>query len=372
MTNKLVSGKTDIEQISGASNEFMRQAAENLQVSLRTLSDKNRKEYEATMRMWSRDCDILGFDPFDFDLIRVETFLTQNKWSFNTRKTRLAHLRKFAELIALADKKDEYGFASNFGRLALLKPKTLGGKKDVLKKTQLTSKQIYKLFDSLDSDNMRDTRNRAILGLMLLGGLRASEIVALKWEHIDFEAYTLFIYEGKGEKSLHIPMLGDLPSLLKAWQAKLSKVAGLKYVCVWITSGDIVQNVKKMLPTTINNLTSELGKKTGVDFRPHDARRTIISELLNNGATVAQARDFARHSSGETTLRYAQKTDAKALGTLLNNKLKYGDVLGASGHTEYGRDWECGNGHSFFADIPLECPICGNGSLINQTSMFDD
>lgn len=352
--------------------DFIQVLAENIEVALSTLSDKNRKQYESTLSMWS-DYNTPTHDyDHDFDLIRVRNFLTNPDWSFNTRKTRLAHLRKYAEILALSDKDNLYNFGYNYGRLNLLKPKSLGGKKSVIKHKALTNKQVYTVFDSLVTDNNSDTRNRAILGLMLLAGLRSNEIVNLLWEDVDIKGKLIFVRDGKGNKSAHIPMLGDLHIILRLWQEKQRLSGDYDYVVCIVWRSDALGRNKKCTTRVIQVLTDKISDRTGVHFNPHDTRRTAITALISSGASVAEVRDFARHSSGETTLRYAQKSIASTLGRKLRDKLKYGDVLGVFEHPENTRYWECISGHGFHATNPKTCPKCGSDRLSHQESMFDD
>jgi len=144
----------------------------------------------------------------------------------------------------------------------------------------------------------------------------------------------------------------------------------LTYVICWITRGDNLRGVNQLATGVINRLIKELSAETGIDFKPHDTRRTAITALLEAGASVPQARDFARHASGETTLIYAEKTDAMALGISLKHKLKYGHVLGDTKQSEESIQWECDNGHKFFAVEATECPKCGSENLSFQASMF--
>ncbi len=344
---------------------------DNLEIALAALSQKNRKEYERTFEAWTSYCTWTGFDKYDFELMKVKEYLTNNDWSFNTRKVRLAHLRKYAEILAMADRHNQYGYAFNFGRLALLKPKTLGGNKEVIPMRSLTHKQVYKVFDSLIGDNNQKTRNRAVLGLLFLAGLRSSEVVSLKWEHVVISERLLYIFEGKGDKSVHIPMLGDLPQILSEWQVKQSESGIYDYVCCSIFRSDKLGDNKKVASRMISTIIQNVSRDTGIDFRPHDTRRTAITALLDAGASVPETRDFARHSSGETTLRYAQKSTAKALGTSLKNKLKYGDVLGEMEAGKQARIWECSNHHKFLAINPICCENCNSTELSYQISLFD-
>lgn len=353
-------------------DKFKSMLADNLEIALSSLNSKNRGEYQNTFRQWSEHVSLLGLDPYFFELMRVRDWLINNEWSFNTRKVKLAHIRKFAEILAHSDNDNQYGFAFNHGRLSLLKPKSLGGRKSVIKHRALTHKQVYTIFDNIIGDSNADTRNRAILGLMLLSGLRASELVSLKWENVDIKGKLIFVYEGKGGKSAHIPMLGDLPILLNQWKLKQNVTRTFEHVVCVVHRSDLLGNDKKCTARVINSLTNKISNLTGIQFNPHDARRTAITALLSSGATVPEVRDFSRHSSGETTLRYAQKSTASTLGRKLHGKLKYGDVLGAPNHSDDGRYYECINGHGFTALEPDMCPKCGSEELSHQDSMFDD
>lgn len=344
----------------------------NLRVSLSSLSDKNRGEYLATFKAWTTFAESHDTSKFDFDLGIVESFLKDNEWSFNTRKTRLAHLRKFAEILAMSDKHENYNYAYNFGRFQLLKPKALGGKKRITKTRSLSHKEVYKVFDVWTGDSNKDHRNQAILGLMILSGLRASEVVAARWENVNYSKKRFLVTDGKGGKSAHAPMLGDLIYLLQSWQTQQRLSGQYEYVCSHIFRSDKLANDKECTTRIISSVIAETSEKVGFRFNPHDTRRTAITLMLDNGASVAQARDFARHESGETTLIYAKKTQATRLGVELDGIIKFGDVLGAKKHTEEGRYWECSFGHQFKAHEPLKCPICGITELSHQISMFDD
>lgn len=346
--------------------------ATNIDVSLAALSDKNRKEYEATLAMWSIYCKSNNNADHNFELKLVITFLTNNSWSFNTKRTRLSHIRKYAQILSVSDKDNSFNWQYNYERLKILKPSALGENTTVASKTALTNNQAYKVFDAIDGNSNKDTRDRSIMALMLLCGLRASEVISLKWDNIHYNNASIFIHLGKGNKSANIPMLGDTRYLLLEWQAKQSDSGIYDYVVCSISRGDTCGKPHKTTTRIISTLCKTISDRTGFIFRPHDTRRTMITTLLNNGANVHDVQKIARHSNGETTLRYAQQKDARELGSTLNDKMSYGDVMGAQKHTENGRYWECSLGHNFTAVNPTKCPICGITDISHQISMFDD
>lgn len=56
---------------------------------------------------------------------------------------------------------------------------------------------------------------------------------------------------------------------------------------------------------------------------PHDARRTVITNLLNNGASVSDVQFVAGHANPQTTLNYAQVKDANEVAGRIRKKLGY-------------------------------------------------
>jgi integrase len=61
---------------------------------------------------------------------------------------------------------------------------------------------------------------------------------------------------------------------------------------------------------------------TDVEWKPHDGRRTFITEALETGTPLATVQAAAGHAQGATTLRYAQAVDARKARKEL--RLRYG------------------------------------------------
>jgi integrase len=72
----------------------------------------------------------------------------------------------------------------------------------------------------------------------------------------------------------------------------------------------------------IYNVVRETSELTGDEFKPHDARRTFITEALATGTPLAEVQANAGHAQPSTTLEYAQPGEAAQRRR--NLKLRYG------------------------------------------------
>ncbi len=89
-----------------------------------------------------------------------------------------------------------------------------------------------------------------------------------------------------------------------------------------VKKGDRMGADRPIDGTDVYRVVKATEKRSGVAFKPHDLRRTFITEALATGTPLATVQAAAGHARGETTLRYAQAVDARrARGEL---KLRYG------------------------------------------------
>ncbi len=154
--------------------------------------------------------------------------------------------------------------------------------------------------------SLRGLRNRALLAVLFYAGLRRFEAVKLKWSDIDFEQEHIKVIGGKGRQRNnvdYVPFLGSLARHLQAWY---NQNADRVYVFPRVLKGD---HLGPDAPMTDDGLYKQFCK----DFAPHDARRTLISDLLESGTYIGDVKVIARHASENTTLRYAKAHDTKVI-----------------------------------------------------------
>lgn len=145
-------------------------------------------------------------------------------------------------------------------------------------------------------------RDRAILTTLLYTGLRASELVALDIEDVDFEGMTVFVRHGKGDKERIIPLHADAA-------AALDKHLGGR------TTGPVFESNRRQRISydRIHSLIGEIGKAAGLrkHLHPHSLRHSFAVAILDAGADLETIRDLLGHEDIETTIIYLHCSTAR-------------------------------------------------------------
>jgi integrase/recombinase XerD len=152
-------------------------------------------------------------------------------------------------------------------------------------------------------------RNRMILQMGFLSGLRACSIAALKIGNVLDDAgnvkdeFVLLAEQTKGSKAQRVFV-----------SEKLKREIG-KYVATLKTldrSLPLFQSQKRRQHFSSNSLVqlvNRIFKAAGVDTSSHAMRRQFITNLANNAVNPRVIQKLANHSSLNHTMRYIEVTD---------------------------------------------------------------
>lgn len=150
-------------------------------------------------------------------------------------------------------------------------------------------------------------RDAAILGLMVTGGLRRAEVVALDLADVDLETGRVLV-RGKGRKERTVYLVNGALTALRDWVAVRGNEPGPLFVP--IAKGGIIRLGQRMTPQAIYKMLQKRATQAGVPpFTPHDLRRTFVSQLLAAGVDIAIVARMAGHASVETTARYDRRPE---------------------------------------------------------------
>lgn len=276
---------------------------------LYSLSETSRRIYAHTYQKWLDFAESQNIPYFDMRPRYLITFLESERLSHSTKQARLSHLRHLLQALH-AERPDNAALKSMYEQAKMLKVKRQSEESvNQREKHALTRQQVYQAFLVWSEESLVHLRNRALLAILFYCGLRRSEAAALRWADIDLEQMLVHVRHGKGDKARTIPILGadETAPILAAWQ-KASQ--GRKYVFCSLRKGNHFGNDAAMTEQAVYNVIKATGDAIGIDFAPHDARRTLITRALAAGTSVSDAQFIAGHSNAETTLRYAVVKDA--------------------------------------------------------------
>lgn len=159
-------------------------------------------------------------------------------------------------------------------------------------------------------------RNKAIIILFILSGIRVSELCNLRVKDLDFENGTVDINNGKGNKARSAPMPPLAQKALKDYFAKrrrehkpvLAALSPSAYVFVGDDENKTLtrQAVTKLVSGYVRRLTGHKG------IGAHDLRHAAASVWDDKGANIREVQKALGHSNVETTERvYVQILDRK-------------------------------------------------------------
>ena len=145
-------------------------------------------------------------------------------------------------------------------------------------------------------------RDRALLSLLLGGGLRRAEAVALKRCDID-QIDAVVTVLGKGGRVRRVPLSRTVAGAVDAWMALLP----LDYKSVFplvSRSGRFLVD-RSISGAAVAELLRRRAAVAGIAaVKPHDLRRTCASDCLEAGVDVLALQRLLGHASASTTLRY--------------------------------------------------------------------
>lgn len=167
----------------------------------------------------------------------------------------------------------------------------------------LTLEQAERLINAPDLTRLKGLRDRAILALMIGGGLRRSEVANLKIENIQQRESRWAIIDmiGKGNRVRTIPLPNWAKRAIDEWIETANISSG--YVFRPINKGDTITG-EKLTSQAIQNIVKEYATACGFNLAAHDLRRTFAQLARKANAPIDQIQLTLGHASVQTTERY--------------------------------------------------------------------
>jgi len=166
-------------------------------------------------------------------------------------------------------------------------------------------KSINQLFEDISfSDNYEGFRDRMILELLYLTGIRRAELIGLKRSDLDINAKLLKVL-GKGKKERLIPLTNGLKENLTLYLNLLDKEFEGASSYLFLT-----KKGKQLYPKLVYLIVKRnLAQVTSIEQKsPHVLRHSFATHLSNNGAELNAIKELLGHNSLSATQVYTHNS----------------------------------------------------------------
>ena len=154
---------------------------------------------------------------------------------------------------------------------------------------------------------VQQPRDRALVMLMLRGGLRVEEVSRLKLAALDLRRRQLFVQHGKGGKDRVVYLSDDaqeaLIQYLRVRPASRAREVFLVDKGRCRGQAISVRGIQKRL--------EHYARQAGLKVSCHQLRHTMATQLLNADAPLVSIQDLLGHSRIKTTQRYCRLSNLK-------------------------------------------------------------
>lgn len=199
-----------------------------------------------------------------------------------------------------------------------------GGKNASAPRSVITRQQIMELL----RDPKLPVRVKVMIVVAVCTGLRASEILGLRWENLDFEGMAISVENSvvgkhredpKTEASqAHVPLHPYLATTLRGWKKFLPAING------WVF-GNPVTKRPYWRDSIQDDYLKPAGERLGIaDLGWHTFRHTYRAAMKGEGMEHETQKDLMRHSIATMTMHYGTDANMELLrpaNALLVDKL---------------------------------------------------
>lgn len=153
-----------------------------------------------------------------------------------------------------------------------------------------------------EADGKMYVRDAAMLELLYASGLRASEVIAIKINDVNFEGGFLRVV-GKGSRERVVPMNNRASQRIRDYMLRLRPqlLNGRQSPYLFLTVRG-----KPMTRQRFWQALKSLGSSADIELSPHVLRHTFATHLLDGGADLRSVQKMLGHSDIATTQIYTR------------------------------------------------------------------
>lgn len=262
-------------------------------------SEGTRLEYRSEIRLFSDWLEKPLAETGPLDLIAYRQHLEERELKPATVHKKLSVLRSFFSFVAQT-------FNLPNPTLCVRLPKIT----DQSMKATLNLQEVGKLLSVIDTETAVGRRDLAIMGLLLVNGLRSIEVSRANVGDIrEIEGYTVLKVRGKGMKIADAKLRQDAHDAILAYLGDRESITPDEPL--FLSIGNLAKG--RISPKTVQARVRHYLTLAGItkpNLSCHSLRHTCAVLTLSLGkADLVQVQRLLRHSDPKVTMRYIQTLD---------------------------------------------------------------
>ncbi len=169
----------------------------------------------------------------------------------------------------------------------------------------ITWSQVRTMLDNQDDGSGRGIRDRAIMNLLAVYGLRSSEVANLKMSDIDWRREVIHLRRAKGCRPQEMPLMESVgESIIRYLKEVRRNECGCEYVFISLRAP-----YQKITTSSIYKIVRDELVKYNLNVKhhgPHTLRHSCATHLVNSGHSMKEVADLLGHQMLDTTRIYAK------------------------------------------------------------------
>ena len=152
----------------------------------------------------------------------------------------------------------------------------------------LSQEEVQRMFNVCEN-----LKHKVILALLYSTGLRVSELINLKWKHIDRSRMIINIIQAKGNKDRQVPLSAALIPLLENYYKTYKSVE-------YVLNGQFTPQYSER---SVGEVIKQLASKAGINKRvyTHLMRHCAFTHMVEMGTDIKLIQKVAGHANVKTT-----------------------------------------------------------------------
>ena len=254
--------------------KYIDQYSEDLR--LKNYADNTIKNYCSQVELFLKHFEPFATKPSEISEKQIKTWLLQAN-TINSRKHRISSVKLFYQLTGKQPLKFKYiEYPRSEKKLPIV----------------LSQQEIQAMFTACEN-----LKHKVILSLLYACGLRVSELLNLKWQHIDRSRMIINIIAAKGKKDRQVMLPESLITLLEKYFYEYKSKE-------YLLNGQFSPQYSE---TSVNQVVKQLAKRAGINNKrvyTHLMRHCSFTHMVEAGTDINLIQKLAGHANVKTTAIY--------------------------------------------------------------------